>query len=410
MNECIDGVFKGWISGKPFGFIQVEDGLGDVIMYQSEVAEPQKMGPGTRVEFTAQPTEKGRKAVKVQVVSLASLENPRSGKIKFWDEEKNYGFITPYDGSSDVHISAHALPRDEYLSDGFEVEFLTRDEQKGPEAYELKVVKWLGGSNDSLTNFADMGKSDWPDELAEMAEHEPGLWDYKFIKSKQKSSKPILRSYFRYTFQRLEETEGIIYSSNDKYAAFNTGLVTPTQLEIYALFQRHDREMRQPWKFSGFHKISDRPFVVHFGSSPPPLANYFDDPSVLLFDRRLELNIDFEHIMANIERFPEKLQADPYVAQQLLDSAIKNTRKRVYRNYKAAIPQFFRDKGRQNGSVQLLLPICLTDPAKADIALVAERIGAKGEESYICRTILTLDMAYNNARLLARPDTEWLQP
>ena len=25
-------------------------------------------------------------------------------------------------------------------------------------------------------------------------------------------------------------------------------------------------------------------------------------------------------------------------------------------------------------------------------------------------TVLTLDMAYNNARLLARPDNEWLQP
>jgi hypothetical protein len=58
--------------------------------------------------------------------------------------------------------------------------------------------------------------------------------------------------------------------------------------------------------------------------------------------------------------------------------------------------------------VQLLLPICLENPARADLALVV----AKNEagNAYRGSTVLTLDMAYNNARLLARPDTEWLQP
>ena len=161
------------------------------------------------------------------------------------------------------------------------------------------------------------------------------------------------------------------------------------------------------WKFAGFKKSSDRSFVDSFGSSTPPLADYFDDPSVLLYDRRCKLTVNYDHVMENIDRFPKHLQQNPYVARQLLTSAEVTTSKRVFRNYKAAIPQYFRDKGKE-GSVQLLLPICLENPVKADLALVA----TKNElgDTYLCSTILTLDMAYNNARLLARPDTEWLQP
>jgi len=88
-------------------------------------------------------------------------------------------------------------------------------------------------------------------------------------------------------------------------------------------------------------------------------------------------------------------------------SAEVTTKKRVYRNYKTAVPQFYRDKGGA-GCMQLLLPLCLEDPGKADLALAIEKNEAGN--AYRGSTVLTLDMAYNNARLLARPDTEWLQP
>ena len=46
----------------------------------------------------------------------------------------------------------------------------------------------------------------------------------------------------------------------------------------------------------------------------------------------------------------------------------------------------------------------MTNPAVADLALAVSREG----NVYMASTCLTLDMAYNNARLLARPDSEWL--
>ena len=84
------------------------------------------------------------------------------------------------------------------------------------------------------------------------------------------------------------------------------------------------------------------------------------------------------------------------------------TKKRVYRNYKTAIPQYFREGGGEAGKLQLLLPICLQNPSVADLALTVEK--TEQGDAYRGSIILTLDMAYNNARLLARPDTEWLQP
>jgi hypothetical protein len=48
----------------------------------------------------------------------------------------------------------------------------------------------------------------------------------------------------------------------------------------------------------------------------------------------------------------------------------------------------------------------LTRPSRADLALVIHRDG----NVYTGETVLTIDQAYNNARLLAKPDTEWLEP
>ena len=49
----------------------------------------------------------------------------------------------------------------------------------------------------------------------------------------------------------------------------------------------------------------------------------------------------------------------------------------------------------------------LTDPQHADLALVVEKHSTFYEPQL---HFLTLDMAYNDARLLAKPDRDWLQP
>lgn len=233
------------------------------------------------------------------------------------------------------------------------------------------------------------------EELAELAMDEQ--WDYKHTESRSKH--PILWNYLNHTFRRLNYERKIV--EEDDYATFNTGLSTNNQEEIYAFFNTNKKPGADiPWFFKGFRKESDRDLMKF--SQLPECANYFDDPSELIYDTRLELRINYDHIIdENLERFPENLrEASKHQLNILLQGAVEDAKKRVKRNYKTAIPQFYNDR------IQLLLPLCLKEKQKADLALAVER----QNDIYRASTCLTLDMAFNNARLIAKPDDEWLRP
>lgn len=58
-----------------------------------------------------------------------------------------------------------------------------------------------------------------------------------------------------------------------------------------------------------------------------------------------------------------------------------------------------------NNKMSLLLPLSLVDDDIIDLALVTERTSSG---NYLGHTILPLDWAYSNARLITRPDSDWL--
>lgn len=224
----------------------------------------------------------------------------------------------------------------------------------------------------------------------------PENWDYP---TNPTGGKPVLFNYIHHTFAKIESEKKIEIQNN--YAIFNTGLVTPNQETIYAYFEKNKKPNAQTlWYFIGYRKGSDRDLTKF--SQLPDVANYFDNPADLIYDTRLELRINVDHIINdNKIRFPSALSVfDDYQLSILLQGTINDAKNRVRRNYKTAIPQYFSNK------LQLLLPICLTSKAKADLALVVE----KENGIYRAATCLTLDMAINNARLIAKPDDEWLRP
>lgn len=57
-----------------------------------------------------------------------------------------------------------------------------------------------------------------------------------------------------------------------------------------------------------------------------------------------------------------------------------------------------------DGRIQLLLPLCLTGD-KPKLALTIQR----EDGFYAARTCFTLEMTYNNARLICRPETSWIK-
>ena len=235
-------------------------------------------------------------------------------------------------------------------------------------------------------------------ELCDLAEDED--WGYHHIEPGEHDH-PVLYHYIKSTYERVAEEDKIGLSEDGQFACFNTGLVTNNQEPIFASFEKNRIEGKMPWYFKSWFRKGR--WELNKFPKLPDMANYFDDPSCLVLDHRRDFRVNVEHIIKDNprERFPAPYrEMNDYALGIVLDGVIDKARERVRRSYKTAIPQYYR------GKVQLLLPLCLSNPRRADVALVVEN----NPTFYRASTCLTLEMAYNNARQLARPDRDWLQP
>jgi hypothetical protein len=229
--------------------------------------------------------------------------------------------------------------------------------------------------------------------------------DWDFSDSNQKNNS-ILKNYLEFTFRKLKNEKKIAFTKDNKYSCFNTGLLTENLEDIFAFFEEyknHRAGLQTPYCFKAFLKKSDSSLLRHFPGYLPDIANYFDKPELLLFNPKFELIPDIDHIINdNIARFPPHLhRADDAELRRQITGAIEDVRKRARTNYKIAVPQYY------NGKIQLLLPLSLTSGSpNPDLALVVHKLNDK---MYTARTCLTLKMAYNNARLIVKPQSNWLK-
>lgn len=398
------------------GFIIPKEGGPDIFVHFSDIC-----GSGYKtlfryeeVLFDTGEDERGRpRATNVRPAPVAVL----NGKIISFDDDR--GKIQPNDGSSVISFFAESI-LDKDLSEYDEnelVKFRVAQSDSGPIAVRISLLD----RRKPLEKFTDFSKLDWLiEQLAKKTAKES--WNYRVNPTQYPY--PILENYLFYTFKRLEQEDKVLFSK-DRYgepvACFNTGLATPTQEELYAFFTRAKNPVRvhasksvleTAWVIAGCYKSTDAP-MLNF-SRMPELATYFQGDSFknLVFDHNLDFRINTSHILEDrLERFlsipnlPEFLR-DREQLRSKFDTAVELAKRRVRRNYKTAIPTFNR------GKINLLLPLCIVKKDTADLALLVERRTDYDGKSdfYVGWTVLTLDMAYNNARLLARPDTEWLMP
>lgn len=229
-------------------------------------------------------------------------------------------------------------------------------------------------------------------------------WDFSDSPTKSYS---ILKNYLEFTFRKLQQEKKISFTPDNRFACFNTGLVTDNLEDIFAYFEEY-RNPRQgyttPYCFKAFLKKSDNTILRNFSNNIPEIAYFFEKPELLIFNPKCELIPDIDHIIKdNIARFPPHLQgADDAELRRQVTGSIEDVKKRVRTNYKIAVPQYY------DGKIQLLLPLCLTSGSpNPDLALVVHRLN---ENNYTARTCLTLKMAYNNARLIVKPQSNWLKP
>jgi len=134
-----------------------------------------------------------------------------------------------------------------------------------------------------------------------------------------------------------------------------------------------------------------------------PLPNR---PSYLTWDHtpgfypEWEIRVNVSHILEdaeNVARLPESLQG-AWNLPLLLETAVELGRRMAAISPSLVVPQAFQ------GRIQYLMPIYLTNKDRPDLAMALSDLAGY----YIGHTCLTLEMAYLNARLLARPTASWL--
>lgn len=239
--------------------------------------------------------------------------------------------------------------------------------------------------------------------LANIAQDE--MWTFRAIKDTDPFK--IMRNYFFYTYNRLREENKLLLSTDEQYLSMNTGLLTKYDQEIVALFAKNERDgSKQAWYFVGFFKENDKQFTSHF-SEIPKMANYYKNASDLIYDSNLELRLQKEHIIDdNFIRFSNVGFDNKELISVFLDVAKGKLEKKLKRNFKLALPFYYHNTEIKEDKIQLLAPLYFPS-APVKLALVINKVKTETSEYYEGITILPVELAYMNSRLIVKPDEEW---
>lgn len=268
----------------------------------------------------------------------------------------------------------------------------------------MNLEKYLN-ANEELNifkRFANTGSRDSLDKklryLTEIAEKEN--W-YQKDKNTEKITSVIFY-YVIHTFEQVFKQGKISIDESECKAIANTGLMTPQGDEIYYYFEKSDyyddtNELSNYWHFKKFLIENDKE-TIRLELDKPQIATYFEDYNELYFDPSKEIAINFDHIFGDRnERLPEEFNALPIdVARQVFNGFLDFTIKKIKRNNRIPVPQYYK------GKIMFLIPVIIFNTNTVIIAV--ECLGNK----YIANTTLTKGMAYNCARLLNKPESNWL--
>lgn len=255
----------------------------------------------------------------------------------------------------------------------------------------------------------------------------------------------ILREYLVVTFHRVRAQGKLETSSAGDFAAFNTGLATPSGDDVFACFE--PCRVNTPWRFAGFalagsgdlgRRITSEleciPQAATYLTSlddvvPQPDARVALDFHTLLDDCLGRLPRGFlRDALADMEgpcgmldrmgdtslpvaqrteaqvRLARFITGTPAVYRRLtraLDDAVDAAIAACRRNYRLAVPVF--DPAAD--AMKLLLPLCLVNDRQADVALVVQR-----QPSGIWQgtRFVSLPRAYVSARVVCTEQPSWL--
>ena len=169
---AIDATVKWFKTDKGFGFVELGNGTGDAFLHIGALqsAGYESVPPGAKLKVQVTQGQKGAQVSRVLEVDTSSasasgnapapprrqFDSPRpprrapdpssaveiTGKVKWFDETKGFGFVAGDDGGKDVfiHISVLRPANIQHLPDGQAVRMNVVDTAKGREAVSISLA------------------------------------------------------------------------------------------------------------------------------------------------------------------------------------------------------------------------------------------------------------------------------
>ena len=164
------GRVKWFNSTKGYGFITLEKG-GDAFCHASalQACGHADVPPGTTIVCDLTDSQRGLQVVAVHSVDTSTAEAPAShgprrdfgygsgggghrdsapsgpmveGKVKFFNDQKGFGFVMPDSGSGDIYLHASALRRSgiQAVEPDQRIRYSTRQGNKGVEVDRVEII------------------------------------------------------------------------------------------------------------------------------------------------------------------------------------------------------------------------------------------------------------------------------
>ena len=245
------------------------------------------------------------------------------------------------------------------------------------------------------------------DALAAMAL--PESWRFKNPAYCSKNEdNPILERYIQSIFKKQaidydaeidEVKKQQIFHFENEFCCFHTGLYTRSYKGIYACFGRNKKtDSLLKWYFKGF--ADENAPLLRYVTPLPEKPLYQMPYQGIHYYSDWPVRVNVEHIAgdpANMERLPREIR-EARNLPLLLETAVELARRQANITPGNVVPQVYQQR------VQYLLPLCLVEMEQPDLAMTLRPM----DGYYMGYTCLTLEMAYHNARQLARPTAPWL--
>lgn len=256
-------------------------------------------------------------------------------------------------------------------------------------------------------------------------------WNFLMQNFKDKhlySQVPILKNYLNYTFIRLlqlhtskaegEKSNYFVFNADKTKISFDTGLQNKHNVDLIAVFGKFDPSKNKTqsqlssddiqttlpdWVFQDIMTPLSDTYVQIFGGLVPDIAWYTRDSREYVYDTNYTINHEVhDHLLIRAKERSGMPTASDEAVRTYLRGVIAGIVPKILRNYKIAIPMFYKE----TQIMQLLLPY---EAINGHVScLLVSRDDAIRQ--YRIKTILDMDQAYFAARLITRPDRDWLRP